>query len=181
MNLFEYTTGIVALISFAMQLTDIFSKYAEAKKIITVLLLGIFIGSIAGPFFKSPPVFDVKIDGFHLLLGSLLLFCIILVLMASITKEEARRGEMWLAASVSAAVFLGILVFGSLAIYGPARLSESELVALAAYEEGKSNYARALNFLNEAKNGALHRELQAAIQDRINALKKKQLEILGNP
>ena len=89
--------------------------------------------------------------------------------------------ELWVATGISFIAFLGIFIVGSLALYGPAQLSESELVALASYEEGKGNYARALNFLNEAKNGALHRELQTAIQDRINALKKKQSEILGNP
>ncbi|MHB8258612.1 MAG: hypothetical protein ACYDHY_15025 [Acidiferrobacterales bacterium] len=176
MNFFDYITGITALISFSLQMASIFSEYAEAKKTITIFLSGMFTGSVAAAFFKSHPSFDVKISGFSLLVGFLLLLGTVLLIFTATVKDGTKRGEMWVATTCVFIIFLFVLFAGAVP---RSRLSESELVTLGSYSEAKGNYARALNFLNQAKNGAFNSQLKTAIQARIDALKKKQADQLG--
>lgn len=86
--------------------------------------------------------------------------------------------EVHAATIIAVAIFLFILIFGSIRL--PSTLTESELVMLAHLEAKKGEYGRAITILNDAKNSTDHQKIQDIIKNNINTIKKEQDQKLGN-
>jgi hypothetical protein len=102
----------------------------------------------------------------------------IIVVSAIFTSDPAKRKELFGAAAFGAVVFLIILFFGSLITRSPLQnqLSVDELLLLSNTQAERTNYDRAVHFLEQAKsNLPADDPREKAIKTRIADLKAKQV------
>ena len=184
LSYFTYIAGIASLLSFAIQVFNVFPKHAQFRKSIFLLILGIFLGTLLNTLNASHINFDVKISGFTLLVSLFAIAIICFLVAGAITKDSHSRGELFTIGGIGFFAFIPVLLFGSLIsgnIETPAiekqKLTVSELIELADSAEKKGNFDRAIMHLETINNRLeVNDYRKQKIEERITQTKSKQIK-----
>mgnify|MGYP001405756925 CR=1 FL=1 len=158
MDLFTIVVGIVTLISFIIQVRDVFPSHREERKTLLLLSMGIFTGLIISLFSKTTIAIDF-IHPFSLLMMfiSMCLFGFLFWASLRFTKDNENLLSPQLGKSIengAIALIVSIIILAiSFGKYPPRtsiealKLTKSELLQLARLSEINNSPERAIEFL----------------------------------
>lgn len=183
MDTFQWITGITSLISFGIQLFDLFPHYREGRQRILFLSLGLFLGSLFRALDGSSIKLVVQITGFVLLVTALTLTLASLAFIAALTSDMHRRSTALGICVFGSVGYLFVLFFGSLlngASDSPKiemqKITSTELLFLSEKAVETKNYERAIMHLNTLHGRITSDDVRSkSIEQRIDEI--KQLEI----
>ena len=88
MDTFTWVTGIASLISFGIQIFDLFPRYKEARHGVLFFSAGLFLGSLLNAVEPSSIKIQVHLTGFVLLISALTAILGGLLLVAAFTSDD---------------------------------------------------------------------------------------------
>lgn len=179
---FTLVTGLATLISFAVQVWDLFPRLGKWRESTFLLLLGVLFGSFLRAFDASRIVMDVKVSFGVVVLISLSAFIVAFLALAADAKDAQRRGEYYVVSIVGglawAVALIGVAI-GNIPgnTYNFPDLSVSELSYLADRAEQTKDYDRAIARLEALKRRVLgEADIQQKIDQRIKEDRARQLD-----
>jgi len=92
---FSYVTGLASLFGFIAQVMDWFPHYKELRRSIFLVLVGIFVGSLSSAFNSSSITLDFSISGFSLLLIAIGSLILLLLMVATFSRDHSKRNELY--------------------------------------------------------------------------------------
>lgn len=168
---------LLAVVSFLVQVFDVFPRYRETRRDILLLTFGFFVGSLL----SSLTGVSISIDGGGLTMGVAIAFVIITIgfLLAGIASDSrSRRHEHYTIASLSG-LFLAFLIIPALdpPVSSSERLSFAERLVLARHNIKAGQIDRAIYQMEWAR-GMLPAEDQRGeiLYREIKALEKQQFD-----
>jgi hypothetical protein len=178
MDAFQWVTGITSLISFGIQLFDLFPRFRENRQRILFLSFGLFLGSIFRAIDSSSIKIVIQFSGFVLLITALTIALVGLAFIGALTSDTERRATTLGICFAGSMGYLIILFFGSLfngAIENPKiemqKITSTELLFLSEKAVEHKNYERAIMHLN-----TLHGRI-ANDDQRIKNIEQRIVEI----
>jgi len=180
MNIFTYITGIATLIGLFLQLKNVFPKYKELRKKITLVALGLFIGTLLGgirivqfnlSFGRSP---DEFLKFLCVCVGIIIL--LILILSSVFVKDSGRRDELFLF-TLFAMFIIPVAIGCIFLLNNPKDLNLDELKYIVDYHEKNKNYDRAIQILEIMKSKVDPNDLRLELIDKkISSIKVEQIK-----
>ena len=181
---FTYIAATVTFLSFVLQICGAFSKHAEIRKSVFLLVLGIFIGNLITSISGSKIVYGLSFPFIGILMF-FILFCIIGFLIYAVQVDDIeKRKEIYKQCGFG--VFILIITLIGYGIYHlPAcnpdiekqRLTLSEFNSLAAIAIEKGDYERAITHLETIEGRLMANDPRKdEITNRIKEIKILQLK-----
>jgi hypothetical protein len=183
MDTFAWVTGIASLISFGIQIFDLFPKYKEARHGVLFFSAGLFLGSLLNAVEPSSIKIQVHLTGFVLLISALTTILGGLVLVAAFTSDSDKRATLLVVSGLGLIPYVFILFIGSLitgAVDNPRnatqKITATELFYLSEKAIEHKDYERAITHLETAQSRMpSYDERSESIDKKIQEI--KQLEI----
>ncbi len=158
-NYFTYIFGVVAILSFILQIRDVFPAHREVRKAVLYISFGIFVGSFIGAL-NSINITIAKSYGLIQITLIIVLLIVVVVLsiiifIATCINDEKKRGELWGVTVVGIIVcFLIIIALGISTTGGPNKTPEfsaNEILVIAGDSYKKKEYERAITLYKKVK------------------------------
>lgn len=105
-DVLTWLTGIATLVGFAVQVFDLFPRFAKQRNAVVLLLIGVFVGSTLRAFDSAKLVFDLTVSGGVVLVGVFVVVILGAVIAAAATTDRIRRSELYAVAGFAAAPFV---------------------------------------------------------------------------
>jgi glucan phosphoethanolaminetransferase (alkaline phosphatase superfamily) len=182
---FSYITGLASLFGFVAQVMDWFPGHKELRKSVFLVLIGVFLGSLASAFNTSSINFEFTISGFTLLIVVIGMLVLSLIFIAVFTKDSSKRNELYSVSGIASITFIFILFFGSLPNIDnesskirneKSRLSIGELILISDDAISHQDYDRAIMHLQTVKSRLISSDPRyKKIEEKITEVKKMQL------
>ncbi|MBO1223222.1 MAG: hypothetical protein JYX80_02220 [Candidatus Scalindua sediminis] len=157
-NYFTYISGIVAVLSFIMQIRDVFPAHREVRKAVLYISFGIFIGSLFGAL-NSINITIAKSYG--LIQIALIIVLLIIVVVLSILSfiairinDKPKRQELWNALIVGIIVLVFIIIALGISTgdhNADSEFSINEIMIIAGENYKKKEYERAIKLYERVK------------------------------
>jgi hypothetical protein len=141
-------------LGLVLQFKDSFPEHRDLRKNVVLLVIGVFVGSVITSFKGVKADFGGSITPYQSLIGVVLAVLVFVCVVAVFTKDNGRRGDLFVFSAFGTGVLLLLLIGGAMAASKSAdeRASLEELLYLVNYEVEHRSYERALMFLEEAKS-----------------------------
>lgn len=157
-NYFTYIFGIVAILSFILQIRDVFPAHREVRKAVLYISLGIFVGSLFGAL-NSINITIAKSYGLIQIALIIVLFIIIVVLsilpfIAIRINDKPKRQELWNTSIVGIIVFIFIIIALGVSTKdnnADSKFSINEIIIIANENYKKKDYERAIKLYEKVK------------------------------
>lgn len=173
---FTYITGLVALLGFALQLTDVFPEHRETRKTIVLLVIGVFVGSLVSALRGVKVDIGAALSSTDVIKYALLFLIGVIAVVAVFAHDRERRMELFLFAGAGTGALLLILFVTGLGSIEESKaererqqITLEELLSLATASISKENYDRALMFLHDAKTRISHDDERRKILEQREA------------
>lgn len=182
MDFFTYFVGALTIVGFILQVVGILKKIKTTRNILTLIFLGMFIGSLISSFNKSKIQIDVTIN-LVLILEIVFLFIALISIIISYHSDNDSKKEITnLVALVSFVVFMAILVFGNLVKSDidneKNKINQQELMMLSKYNLEKQDFERSIGYLEILKNRFTDKDIRRnKIENQIDSLKLIQINL----
>jgi len=151
MDTFTLITGLASLIGFAIQVFDLFPKIGRVRQTVSLLLVGVFIGSFLRAIDPSSVKLNFQFTGFAIIVALFATVIVGFLMAAAFSSDIAKRSEFYGVAGIGFLVFIIVLFFGGLisgSVDNPSmekqRISISELNILADQAIQNKDFERAL-------------------------------------
>ncbi len=176
--------GIGSLLGILMQVRDSFSEHRELRKVIVLLVVGIFIGSLLTSLRGASISFSVPLRPFDFLVGFSALIISFIALTGVFTTDAEHRESLFVVSGLAVLGLMALMFFGNLGAgvendrhaRKMREITIEELNELSASHEARGNYERAIVLLNEARTRIHVDDVRdKVIETRIEALKAKQI------
>jgi len=181
MDWFAILTGIVTLLAFGLQISDLFSQYKNVKKSIFLVVLGIFIGNLLSFFNTSSVKLAFPFTILNLFTVALIIILFVSIMRVLFTKDEVEQIPAFVIALLSGTVILGILFVSGIASSKDTNcdINIRELNILVKEAKENKNYERALIHLEKIKNKLSKKDSihTKRVKEKIKQIKQKQFEI----
>ena len=184
MDAFTIITGCATLLGLAIQLFDIFPKFARYRLNIVLFSSGIFIGSFLRAFDSSSIKLNFQLSGATIFTAGLCVLLVTFLFLAALSNDAHKRSEFY-QVSIFGAIALGL---SSLALYGnleepiereKEQLSISELDTLANIALQSKEYERAIMHLHTIESRltkANDYKRKEIIEDKIKQIEAQELK-----
>ncbi len=181
---FTLVTGIASLLGFALQMFDIFPRFAKVRQALFFFVLGIFVGSVVRAIEPAAIRVSFQLGGFAVLIAVFGAVIVLLLVIAATTSTPQKRVEFLGASGIGFLAFIFVLMFGGIlsgAAESPAmekqRLTISELQQLSEGALKLKDFERAAMHLRtiEARVQG-DPELKAIVQQRIRDVELQALK-----
>ncbi len=181
-NYFTYISGIIAVLSFIVQICDVFPAHREVRKAVLYISIGIFIGSLFGAL-NSINITIAKSYG--LIQIALIIVLLIIVVVLSILSfiamrinDKPKRKELWNALIVGIIVFVFIVIaLGISTVKGPNTAPEfsiNEIMSIAGERYKKKEYERAIKLYERVKSEYPESDpRRKSIEEKIKKIKQE--------
>jgi len=174
--------GGATLLGLLFQVLNVFSEYKSIRNGISLVVLGVFLGSLIGAINPNSISIALKVTWLPVLLISLGLVVLVCVFCAEFRKSQSNDGLIGLAVAAGI-LFFFTLIFSPL-ISGPMsdsiheeKYSIEELTALKNFNVERKNYDRALKVLNRIKYAMpVNDSRRAKVDEEIKLIEAKQIE-----
>lgn len=185
MDFFTYFVGALTIVGFILQVVGILKKIKTTRNILTLIFLGMFIGSLISSFNKSKIQIDVTIN--LLLILEIIFFLITLIsVIISYHSDEGGKKEITNTVSlISFIVFIFMLTIGNLVTSDidneKNKINQQELIVLSKYNIEKQDIERSIGYLEILKNRFNKKDtIRSKIENQIDSLKLIQINIKGS-
>jgi len=182
---FTYITGIATLLGFAIQIFDVFPSHSAVRSNILILVVGVFLGSVIGALDASEIKLEATVNGFNIIVVLVVSVIIVSLLIATMSYDPRKRGEMYWVAGLGTPLLLLLLFAGSLGRIDheadrirneKSRITISELLSLSELATNNKNYERALSHLSSVRSRlSLEDRRYDIILGKIELLKEQQV------
>ncbi|MEP7351093.1 MAG: hypothetical protein ABI668_14230 [Sphingorhabdus sp.] len=166
---------LIAIVGIILQFADAFPEHRETRKVIVVMCIGFFVGSLAnalsGATYNVTGNVDYKAVIIFSLLAVLILFALLGTLLNDEKKRDSASGAAWVA--VGLFVLAGFVVSLS-GIEQDPTLSTDEIILLARSAETRGDIDRAIA-LNKQLKSRVSSPADDIIQKKIDALIEQQM------
>jgi hypothetical protein len=182
---FTYITGIAGLLGLFLQVKDSFPEHREARKTIVLLVIGVFLGAAISLLTGVKLILTAEIGAFQVLVAAIVLVLAFISLAAAFAGNAERRNALFGFAGVGTIALLFILMFGSLTsgttyhqvAIEKERISIDELMLLIGAAESRSDYERALMYLELAESRLEAGDVRSKVlEQRASGMRQKQVE-----
>ena len=174
--------GGASLVGLFLQVLGAFSKYKEIRNGISLVIFGIFLGTIIGAVNPNSISVSLQMGWLELLLitlGTIVVFCVI-----ATEVRENKSSDSFIGLAISAgALFFFILLFGPLVKQDNSssitarQFSVDELMAIKDFNIERQNYDQAIFALDKIKNKLSVNDVRRnKIDEEIESIKLKQIE-----
>lgn len=169
---------IIAVVGIVLQLSDAFPDHPEVRKALVYLAIGVFLGIVASAALGARYEITGNVDRRFALLFSLAGMAAVFGTLATFMKDEPRRKVAILMTAIFGAGFVmtGFVVMAG-SSPGASRYSSDEILLLANSAEQKGQYETAIERLGEFKQGLPDEKAQQLVEERIDALRRKQVRM----
>lgn len=174
--------GGATLIGLLLQVLGAFSKYKEIRNAISLVVFGVFLGTIIGAISPNSVSLALQVGWLELLLTLLGGTVVASVIATEIRSDQSNDGFVGLA-MFAGFLFCAVLVFGSIAKFDAAsdknkgQFRVEELIALKDFNISRQNYDKAIIALNKAKyEMPMNDSRRQIIEKEIESIKLKQIE-----
>lgn len=180
-NYFTYIFGIVAILSFILQIRDVFPAHREVRKVVLYISFGVFIGSLIGGL-NSINITIAKSYG--LIQIALIIVLLILVIVISMLSfivirinDKQKRQELW-AGLIVGMIFTGFIIIAlgvsTIDKKSDPRYSINEILIIADENYKKKEYDRAIELYERASYRYSEYDLRRkSLKDKIKKIKQE--------
>lgn len=183
MDAFTWITGVTSLLSFGIQIFDLFPKFRETRKGLLIFSSGLFFGNLMNAIEPSSIKIQLHLTGFNLLVIAFTLGLLALLVTAIFTPDQYKRTELFYVCGAGLIPYIFILFFGSLisgTVTNPKveqqKITSSELFVLSDRSIELKDYERSIMHLKTIQSRLDSRdERTKEIDKKINEI--MQLEI----
>ena len=185
LDVFTVVTGVATLVSFALQVFDLFPVLKNWRERAALIFLGVFVGSLLRAVQPGSIKLNLELTGFAVLVGIYGAALLLLALIAALARESQRREEVFTATAIGFIPFIFVLFIGSMLIMRPPddtdQLTIHELDLLAKGAEQSRSYERAEMFLHRietrlSSQGPRNDLRLKTIEQRIAAVRAESLQ-----
>ena len=174
--------GGATLIGLLLQVLNVFSEYKSIRNGISLIVFGVFLGSLIGAVNPSSINLSLTVTWVPILLIGLGLVVVVCIFCAEFRKSQSSDGLIGLATAAGIVFFL-VLAFGpamSTALNDNSReekYSIEELTALKNFNIERKNYDSALKILKRIKYSMpVNDPRKQKLDKEIKSIEAKQIE-----
>lgn len=176
MDTFTLVTGITGILSFVLQVFDLFPKLGKARSVVGLLLVGVCIGSLIRAVEPAGIKINIEVTRSTVVLAVIGAVVIAFLIAAAMTRDARRREELF--GVTGSGTLLFILIFGvsgmaSVASAGVERLTVQELRLLVDNASAAKDVELAVRHLRALQTRFQDETARSQIEERIHALERE--------
>ncbi|QWE22627.1 hypothetical protein FD975_10280 [Polynucleobacter sp. AP-Jannik-300A-C4] len=158
MDTFNIITGVVSLLSFAIQMFDLFPSLGKNRQTFSILVLGLFFGGLATSFSSHQIQVKFEVTGLSLVLTAIGVVIFGALIASAFSSNQSKISGYYAIAGWATPIFLLVLLFGTLITSAPdslnkekQRLSINELDILATNALKVGDEEKSISYLESIK------------------------------
>lgn len=175
MDTFQIIVGGITILGFILQVFGILKSISKTRNVLTLIFLGIFLGSLTSAFNQSTIKFEIEVDLLLFFQVLFLIFILISVIILFHSDEEHKKEVLQTVAIISLILFIFTSIFGNIITLDKKKLTNEEIVILYKLNIKNKNYEKSIELLNDLKSRYGENDLRRKeIEKKIDSLKVVQ-------